>query len=201
MLHPEGSRSGGKPSKNRRRASVVTSVRRPNFLASSRPSLIAAPLSRSSINQALSAVIVRHRDAGHAFDRKHQAIARTWKGICNRKANTETKRQARPLLADDMQALIGMLRPEVPAEARDAALLALGWAAALRRSELVGLDWQKRGKGQRFPAVKRARASGDADGLEGLPGPGRDNRGALRRHAGRLPGRGALGGTRRRAPR
>jgi site-specific recombinase XerC len=28
-------------------------------------------------------------------------------------------------------------------DARDAALLVLGWAAALRRSELVGLDWQE----------------------------------------------------------
>jgi hypothetical protein len=41
------------------------------------------PLARSSINQALSAVIMRHRDAGVAFDRKHSAIARVWKGISN----------------------------------------------------------------------------------------------------------------------
>jgi hypothetical protein len=31
------------------------------------------PLARSSINQALSAVIMRHRDAGVAFNRKHPA--------------------------------------------------------------------------------------------------------------------------------
>jgi hypothetical protein len=36
----------------------------------------AKPLARSSIDQALSAVIMRHRDAGYAFDRKHSAIAR-----------------------------------------------------------------------------------------------------------------------------
>ena len=40
--------------------------------------------------------------------------------------------------------------PQIPAEARDAALLAVGWAAALRRSELVGLDWQSRGTGTGF---------------------------------------------------
>jgi hypothetical protein len=39
-----------------------------------------------------------------------------------------------------------LLRPEIPAEARNAALLALG-SAAFRRAELVGLDWQKRGDG------------------------------------------------------
>jgi integrase len=108
------------------------------------------PLARSSINQALSAVILRHRDAGHAFDRKHRAIARQWKGISNTKAKTEAVRKARPLLAEDLRALIQGLRPEIPAEARDAALLALGWAAALRRSELVGLDWQKLGDGAGF---------------------------------------------------
>jgi hypothetical protein len=40
-------------------------------------------LSRSSINQALSAVILRHRDAGYPFDRKHKDVARTWRGIAN----------------------------------------------------------------------------------------------------------------------
>jgi integrase len=108
------------------------------------------PLARSSIDQALSAVIVRHRDAGYPFDRKHPLIARTWKGISDTKAKTESRRQARPLLVDDLRALLGALRPQIPAEARDAALLAVGWAAALRRSELVGLDWQKLGGGSGF---------------------------------------------------
>jgi len=105
-------------------------------------------LARSSIDQAFSAVIVYHRDAGYALDRKHKAIKKVWQGICNTKAKTQTKRQARPLMADDLQALIKALSPEIPAKARDAALLAVGWAAALRRSELVGLDWQRLGDGK-----------------------------------------------------
>jgi hypothetical protein len=44
-------------------------------------------LARSSINQALSAVIVAQRAAGHAFDRKHPLIASVWKGITDRPAN------------------------------------------------------------------------------------------------------------------
>jgi integrase len=108
------------------------------------------PLARSSIDQALSGIILRHRNAGYPFDRKHPAIARTWKGISNTKAKTEAKRQARPLMADDLRALVETLRPLIPAEARDAALLAVGWAAALRRSELIGLDWQSRGTGTGF---------------------------------------------------
>jgi integrase len=42
---------------------------------------------------------------------------------------------------------LGRAARKLPADARDAALLALGWAGALRRSELVGLDWEQAGSG------------------------------------------------------
>lgn len=111
------------------------------------------PRARQTINQYLSAVIVAHRTAGHAFDRKHPLIAETWKGISNTKAKTEVDRKALPLLTADLRDLLRGLRFDIPADARDAALLSLGWAAALRRSELVGLDWQKLGTGSGFVAV------------------------------------------------
>jgi len=111
------------------------------------------PLTRSTINQALSAVIMRQRDAGYPFDRKHAAIARVWKGICNTKARQETVRKAKPVLADDLRTLIDGLDQRIALAARDAALLALGWSAALRRSELVGLDWQKLGAGTGFVCI------------------------------------------------
>ena len=51
-------------------------------------------------------------------------------------------------MVDDLRNLLAGLKPEqLLADARDAALLSLGWAAALRRSELVGLDWVKRSDG------------------------------------------------------
>jgi hypothetical protein len=63
------------------------------------------------IDQTLSPVIMRHRDAGYPFDRKHRGTrALTWKGISSTKAKLGTMRQARPLLADDLQALLGTLR-------------------------------------------------------------------------------------------
>jgi integrase len=108
------------------------------------------PLARASINQALSAVIFYHRNAGYPFDRKHPVIARTWAGISRIKAATETVRKAKPLLASDLRDLIEQLRPDVPIEARDATLLSLGWAGALRRTELVGLDWHQLGAGTGF---------------------------------------------------
>lgn len=105
------------------------------------------PRAASTINAYLCAIISAHRAAGHAFDRKHTLVAETWSGISRTKAKTHTKRQAKPLLGDDLHALLREFRPALLADARDAAILVLGWAAALRRSELVGLDWQQRGGG------------------------------------------------------
>jgi integrase len=111
------------------------------------------PLARSSINQALSAVIMHHRDARFTLDRKHAAITKVLKGINNTKARQQTVRKAKPLLADDLRALVDGLDQRIASGARDAALLALGWAGALRRSELVSLDWQKLGTGGGFVCV------------------------------------------------
>jgi site-specific recombinase XerD len=105
------------------------------------------PLARASINQALAAVTLAHRNAGHAFDRKHRAISMTWGGISRVKAMTEVERQAAPFLAADVRDLLAMLNTALNIGARDAALLTLGWGAALRRSELVGLDWERLGAG------------------------------------------------------
>jgi integrase len=104
------------------------------------------PLARSTVNLALCAVVLAHHTAGHALDRKHPVIAETWRGISRKKARTETVRQAQPITSDDLRAILtdlGAHAERLPADARDAALLALGWSAALRRSELIGLDWEK----------------------------------------------------------
>lgn len=39
------------------------------------------PLARATINQALSAIVLAHRTAGHPLDRKHPLLAETWRGI------------------------------------------------------------------------------------------------------------------------
>ena len=46
-----------------------------------------------------------------------------------------------------------MLLPDIASDARDRALLTLGWAAALRRSELVGLDWGELGDGTGYAQI------------------------------------------------
>ena len=91
------------------------------------------PLARASINQALAAVTLAHRNAGYAFDRKHRVISMTWSGISRVKAMVEIERQAAPFLAADVRDLLAILKVERNIGCRNAALLTLGFGAALRR--------------------------------------------------------------------
>ena len=111
-------------------------------------------LSRASINQYLSAIVLAHRTAGHVLDRKAPEIAETWQGLSRRKAKTEVSRKAKPLMGADLRELVQGLGKGRPADVRDAALLVLGWAGALRRSELVGLDWLELGTGSGYIAIE-----------------------------------------------
>jgi integrase len=111
------------------------------------------PLARASINQALAAVTLAHRNAGHAFDRKHRLIAMTWSGISRVKALSEVERQAAPVIAGDVRELLGMLDTHRNIGCRNAALLTLGWGGAMRRSKLVGLDWEQLGTGTGFVRI------------------------------------------------
>jgi integrase len=113
----------------------------------------ARPLARATINQFLAAVTLAHRTAGHAFDRKHRVIAETWAGISRVKAMVEVERQAAPFLAADVRDLLALLNTSLNIGCRDAALLTLGWGAAMRRSELVGLDWEQLGTGTGFVRI------------------------------------------------
>jgi integrase len=74
-----------------------------------------------------------------------------WKGIRNEAGHAQ--RQARPLTAPDLRSLLSAIGTARPSDMRDAAMIALGWAGALRRSELVGLDWQERGDGSGFVSI------------------------------------------------
>lgn len=133
----------------------------------------ARPLSRASINQALAAITLAHRTAGFPFDRKHRVIAETWAGISRVKAMVEVERQAAPFLAADVRDTLGLLNTALNSGCRDAALLTLGWGAALRRSELVSLDFEELGTGtgyvridERGILITLARSKGSQDEAE-----------------------------------
>lgn len=105
----------------------------------------------ATISAYTAAVVVAHRTAGHTLDRKSPLLADVWKGIRNDAAHAQ--RQARPITAPDLRSLLTAIGTARPSDARDAALIALGWAGALRRSELIGLDWQQPGNGSGFVSI------------------------------------------------
>src|SRR5262245_39721762 len=84
---------------------------------------------KGSLDQALPAITAVHRAANMPFDRKNPVIAETWRGVARSIAGRRVIDKAAPLRRDQLQRMLAVLRPTVNAEARDAALLALGWVA------------------------------------------------------------------------
>jgi site-specific recombinase XerD len=91
----------------------------------------------STIDRALAAVCSAHKRAGHASPWEDPMVADMRVALRRELGARPTKKRA----ADDeiLRKLLGVLPPTLLG-LRDRALLTLGWAAALRRSELVGLD-------------------------------------------------------------
>jgi integrase len=112
------------------------------------------PLSRSSVQQAVAALQSRHRDAGHgsAIDRKHPALSKLLKAI--NRSKPAVVRKAEAFTVSDMLELLPTINVGMNRGARDACLITLAFGAALRRSELVGLDWQEPGPGTGYVVVK-----------------------------------------------
>jgi integrase len=79
-----------------------------------------------------------HRLSGHGLDGKHPAIALVLAGIRRTYGTRQVAKRA--LLTEDLRRIVRKLRVEKPGGCRDRAVLLVGFAAALRRSELIALD-------------------------------------------------------------
>lgn len=88
-----------------------------------------------TIDSMLSAIALAHRAAGESFDRKQ--FDRLLQGI--RRAHGTAPRRAAPLTVGELRTILTAL-PDTAKGARDRALLTVGFAGALRRTELVALD-------------------------------------------------------------
>lgn len=102
-------------------------------------------MSVSSIDSAMSAIRFRHKSKGYFLPTDDPILQNVRAGIRREMALKRTVRRVRPLVAKQLMTILEMLRPENPREARDAAVLAVAFAGALRRSEVVGLDWLELG--------------------------------------------------------
>ena len=121
---------------------------------------MAATHGRSALERRLAAIGHRHRLHSFPWNPGHPAIRATLRGIFRRHGSV--RRQAAALTSVELRALLATCAGL--AGLRDRALLLLGFAGALRRSELVGIDLEH----LRFTAsglrLRLPRSKGDQEG-------------------------------------
>ncbi|RWB68875.1 site-specific integrase [Mesorhizobium sp.] len=92
----------------------------------------------STIERRLSSLTWNYAQRGQALDRKDRHIATVMAGIRNKHASPPRQKEA--VLRDDLVAMLETLDRGTLRGLRDRAMLLLGFAGGLRRSEIVGLD-------------------------------------------------------------
>ena len=117
------------------------------------------PRAAATIRLYLAAVAYVHKVNDQPFSTAHPEIKAAVAGINRTKAKTDVPRRATPIMGEQLFRMLRSFDPARPADARDGATLALGWSGAMRRSELVCLDWERLGDGLGFVRV-------DARGVE-----------------------------------
>ena len=126
---------------------------------------LASRLKPASIAMAMSAIGYCHAAAGLAQPNKHPSVVELWAGT--RRSLGMAQRRVSPLVVDQL-ATISRALPRTLAGLRDRALLVLGLAGAMRRSELVALtvgDVQFASGGGLLLYVSRSKTDQEARGV------------------------------------
>lgn len=97
----------------------------------------AGVLSTATLVRRLASISKAHRIAGLPNAATTELVRATMRGI--KRIHGSAQHQAKPLLRDDLLLVLDAMGEELKA-IRDRALLLVGFAGALRRSELVGFD-------------------------------------------------------------
>ena len=92
----------------------------------------------STLQRRLVAIRQAHRLSGHYLDLRHPHVTEVWKGIRKKKGSAQIGK--RPIVVEELRLIVACLDVSKLRGVRDKAMLLLGFAAALRRSELVSLD-------------------------------------------------------------
>jgi len=98
----------------------------------------AAALKVSTLTRRLAAISIAHGARGLPNPAASPLVRATMRGI--RRAHGAAQRQARPLLREDLFVVLGAMGDRIK-DLRDRALLLIGFAGGLRRSELAAVDF------------------------------------------------------------
>lgn len=104
------------------------------------PQSASRPLSVSTIERRLSGLAWNYAQRGFSLDRKNRHIATVLAGIKRKHARPPMQKAA--ILAEDILGMVATLPYDLRG-LRDRAILLLGYAGGLRRSEIVSLDVHK----------------------------------------------------------
>lgn len=96
-----------------------------------------ARLRVSTLQRRLATIAEAHRAAGHESPNRHARVRLVWQGIRREKGVAQAHKK--PTLTKHIRLMLDHL-PGTLLGVRDRALILLGFAGAMRRSELVGLD-------------------------------------------------------------
>jgi hypothetical protein len=152
----------------------------------------AATRATATVTRRLAAISTAHRLAGHHLDTRHPAIRTVMQGI--RRTHGTAPHKASPFRTNALRALLDTCGTTRLIDRRDRALLLLGLASALRRSELTVAvtrsktdqeaagqiisvvatgtmtpPWRRCGRGWRPPASPMARCSARSIATTGSP--------------------------------
>ena len=97
-------------------------------------------LSVSTIDRRLSGLVWNYAQRGFTLDRKNRHIATVLAGIKRKHARPPVQKEA--ILAEDILGMVATLPYDLRG-LRDRAILLLGYAGGLRRSEIISLDVHK----------------------------------------------------------
>jgi len=115
----------------------------------------------ATIDLRLAAISAAHRAAGYDSPTKEEAVRLVRRGV--RRTLGTAQRQVHPITVPDLRTMLEGLGTDL-AGRRDRALLLLGFAGALRRSELVGLDVADLTEGSDGLTVHLRRSKTDQEG-------------------------------------
>ena len=97
----------------------------------------------STLKRRLASISILHKTKGHYIDTKHPIIMENLMGI--KRTNGSNQKSKKPLLINDLKALIEAIHQSVEKDSRksrDKAIVLIGFSGGFRRSELVSIEYE-----------------------------------------------------------